>query len=71
MLTSMHLIYLHLTLLNTALHLPPFQSKKYHIQEKDKQRVVAMVWDSTGTRLLCAYSSGKLVKVRHDNSTII
>jgi hypothetical protein len=37
-------------------------TKGYRIQEKDRQTVVAMVWDYTGTRLLSAYSSGKLIK---------
>lgn len=39
------------------------QSRGYRIQEKDRQSVVAMTWDKTGTILLCAYSSGKLIKV--------
>jgi hypothetical protein len=39
------------------------QSRGYRIQEKERQTVAAMTWDSTGTTLLCAYSSGKLIKV--------
>jgi hypothetical protein len=38
-------------------------SRGYRIQEKERQTVAAMTWDSTGTTLLCAYSSGKLIKV--------
>ena len=46
-------------------HVHSLQSRGYRIQEKDRQRVVAMTWDDAGTTLLSAYSSGKLIKVLH------